>query len=183
MPIFKFFRKKNPQIISVAKMTLDRKSWSDVWRMISRINFRKLAWDVYNLSTPPSTEAKNSTFKLSCLHAIKRRQQWLHQAARHLGHESWLTPRDLFRIEIWMQKKVLLWAVVWSGHADSNSQGEGSTSNRCYFSSLANIKMPYLGQLTRINMYALNKGFLLFSFSVSLQSSQFCDFTQIFPKL
>lgn len=51
------------------------------------------------------------------------------------------------------------------------------------FSSLVNIKMPYLADLTSINMYAMNKGFILFSFSLSLQSLQFCDLTQIFPKL
>lgn len=54
---------------------------------------------------------------------------------------------------------------------------------RCYFSSLVNIKMLYLAELTSIIMYALNKGFLLFSFSFSLQSLEFCDLTQIFPKL
>lgn len=114
-------------------MTPDTKSWNDVWRMITRTNFRKLAWDVDSLSTPPSTEAENSTFKLSSrLHAVKRRPQWLHQAAWHLGHESWLTPRDLFRREIWMQKDMLLWAVAWSGHAHSNDRGEENASNRCY---------------------------------------------------
>lgn len=48
---------------------------------------------------------------------------------------------------------------------------------------LPNKYLPYLVQLTSINTYTLNKGFLLFSFSLSLQSLKFCDFTQIFPKL
>lgn len=123
------FQEKNPRLFQWQKKKLDTKTWRDTWRMTSRINLRKLAWGVHNLSTPPSTVAESSTFRLSCLHTPKWRQQWLHGAAGHSGHESWPTPRDLFREEIWM----LLWAAVWSGNTDSNNWAEENASKMLFF--------------------------------------------------
>lgn len=117
---------------------------------------------MYKLSTPSSTEAESSTFEPSfCLHAMKRKQQWLHQAARHSGRGSWLTPRDPFREEIWMQKDMLLWAVVWSRHTSSNNQDWAMIATYYYFFSPENMKIPYLVQLTSINV---TKSFFRFNF-------------------
>lgn len=42
---------------------------------------------------------------------------------------------------------MLLWAVVWRRHTGSNNPGERYAPNRCYFSSLGNIKMPYIRRM------------------------------------
>lgn len=90
----------------MAKMTVGTKSWTDMWRMTSRIKLRKLAWNVYILSPAPSIGEENRTLKLSfCLLVTKWRPQWLHKAARHLRHEILTTPWDLFIRESWIWKE------------------------------------------------------------------------------